>query len=148
LYGGNGSGEVALTLVLQTMAERIFTLDEAKNLIPTLRSILEETADEWNRVKSLNPQIQKARDKAQFDGYTPYGVEYIESVSHLMFLLHQIRQLGVLLKDVDRGLCDFPYMKNGRVVYLCWKLDEKTIEYWHDVEAGFAGREPLDDSDR
>jgi hypothetical protein len=104
--------------------------------------------DEWNRIKSLNPQIQKARDKAQFNGYSPYGVEYIEAVSHLMFLLQQIRDMGVLLKDVDRGLCDFPYMKGGRVVYLCWHLGEETIGYWHEIEAGFAGREPLDDSDR
>ena len=130
------------------MSERIFTLSEAVGLLPQLRSVLEEVTDEWNRIKSLNPQIQKARDKAQFDGYSPYGVEYIEAVSHLMFLLQQIRDMGVILKDVDRGLCDFPYMRNGRVVYLCWHLGEETIGYWHDIEAGFAGREPLDDSDK
>ena len=130
------------------MSERIFTLSEAVGLLAQLRSVLEEVTDEWNRIKSLNPQIQKAREKAQFDGYSPYGVEYIEAVSHLMLLLQQIRDMGVLLKDVDRGLCDFPYMRNGRVVYLCWHLGEETIGYWHDVEAGFAGREPLDDSDK
>ena len=130
------------------MDERIFTVAEAVALLPRLRSILEEIADEWNRVKSLNPQIQKARDKAQFGGFSPYGVEYIETVSHLMFLLAQVRDLGIVIKDVDRGLCDFPYMKNGRLVYLCWQLGEATIGYWHDIEAGFDGREPLDDSDR
>jgi hypothetical protein len=130
------------------MQERIFTLSEAVAMLPQLRSVLEELTDEWNRIKSLNPQIQKARDKAQFDGYSPYGVEYIEAVSHLMLLLQQIRNMGVILKDVDRGLCDFPYMKNGRVVYLCWHLGEETIGYWHEIEAGFAGREPLDNSDR
>ena len=130
------------------MQERIFTLSEAVALLPQLRALLEELTDEWNRIKSLNPQIQKARDKAQFDGHSPYGVEYIEAVSHLMYVLQQVRDMGVLLKDVDRGLCDFPYMKNGRVVYLCWHLGEETIGYWHDVEAGFAGREPLDDSDK
>ena len=129
------------------MQERIFTLGEAIGLLPQLRSLLEELTDEWNRIKSLNPQIQKARDKAQFDGYSPYGVEYIEAVSHLMFLLQRIRDMGVVLKDVDRGLCDFPYMKNGRLVYLCWHLGEDTIGYWHDIESGFAGREPLDASD-
>src|SRR3954469_1024467 len=130
------------------MQERIFTRSEAVGLLPRLRAILGEVLDEWSRIKGLNPQIQKARDKAQFDGYSPYGVEYIETVSHLMFLLQQIRDLGVVLKDVDRGLCDFPYMKEGRVVYLCWQLGEETIGYWHDVEAGFTGREPLDNSDQ
>ena len=129
------------------MTEKVFTINEARGLIPRLRSILEEAADEWNRIKSLNPQIQKARDKAQFDGHSPYGVEYIETVSHLMLLLQQIRELGVLLKDVDKGLCDFPYMKDGRVVYLCWQLGEETIAYWHDIETGFAGREPLDEAE-
>jgi hypothetical protein len=130
------------------MSEKIFSLSEARSLLPRLRSILEEVVDEWNRVKSLNPQIQKARDKAQFDGYSAYGVEYIETISHLMFLLQQVRELGVVLKDVERGLCDFPFMKDGRVVYLCWQLGEETIGYWHDVEAGFAGREPLGNSDQ
>ena len=130
------------------MSERIFTLAEAIGLLPRLRSILEESTDEWKRIKALNPQIQKARDKAQFDGFSPYGVEYIEAVYHLMFLLQQVRELGVVLKDVDRGLCDFPYMRNGKVVYLCWEFGEDTIGYWHDVEAGFAGREPLDESDK
>ena len=133
---------------MNVMAEKIFTVDEAKSLIPRLRSILEEVGDQWNRVKSLNPQIQKARDKAQFDGHSPYGVEYIETISHLLFLLQQVRDLGVVLKDVDKGLCDFPYMRNGRVVYLCWQLGEETIEYWHDMETGFSGREPLDESDK
>ncbi len=130
------------------MAERIFTLSEAIALLPRLQTTLEEIADEWNRVKSLNPQIQKARDKSQFGGFSPYGVEYVETISHLMFLLSQIRDTGVILKDVERGLCDFPYMRNGRLVYLCWQLGEETIGFWHDMETGFAGREPLDDSDR
>jgi hypothetical protein len=129
------------------MAERIFSVSEAKALLPRLRTILGEVAEEWSRIKSLNPQIQKARDKAQFSGGSPYGVEYIETVLHLMSLLQQVRDLGVIVKDVDRGLCDFPYMKNGKVVYLCWQLGEDTIEYWHDIEAGFAGREPLDATD-
>ena len=64
-----------------------------------------------------------------------------------MLLIQQIKEMGVLLKDVDKGLCDFPYMRQGRVVYLCWQLGEEAIEYWHDIETGFAGREPLDETD-
>jgi hypothetical protein len=130
------------------MEERIFTLAEANSLLPPLRSILEEIGGTWTRMKSLNPDIQKARDNAPFDGFSPRGIEYVESTAHLMLLIHEIKDMGVLLKDVDKGLCDFPYVKNGRVVYLCWHLGENAIEYWHDVEAGFAGREPLDESDR
>lgn len=137
-----------MTPMSQEMNERIFTLTEANGLVPKLRSILDEVGEVWARMKVLNPEIQKARDNAGFDGFSSYGVEYVGCVAHLMFLVHQITGLGVLLKDVDKGLCDFPYMKNGRVVYLCWHLGEDAIEYWHDVEAGFAGREPLDQSDK
>jgi len=127
--------------------ERIFTLAEAQSLLPRLRTLLEDLGREWKRISDLNPEIQKARDKASLNGYSKFGVEYIESVSHLMSLIHEIKDMGVLLKDADKGLCDFPYIKDGRMVYLCWHLGEDTIRYWHDVEAGFAGREPLEESD-
>jgi hypothetical protein len=130
------------------MEERIFTLAEAESLLPRLRSLLGEIGEKWNRVRQLNPEVQKARDKASFDGYSRVGVEYVESVSHLMLLIHQIKDMGVLLKDADRGLCDFPHIRNGRMVYLCWQLGEDRIGYWHDIEAGFAGRAPLDETDR
>jgi hypothetical protein len=130
------------------MEDRIFTLAEAEGLLPQLRSLLSEIGEEWNHARELNIDVQKARDKAQFDGYSKSGVEYIESVSHLMFLIHQIKDMGVLLKDADKGLCDFPYMRQGRMVYLCWQLGEERIQYWHDIETGFGGREPLDETDR
>ena len=121
---------------------------EAESLLPRLRLLLTRIIEEWNHIRELNPEVQKARDKAPFDGYSKVGVEYVESVSHLVSLIHQIKDMGVLLKDAHKGLCDFPYMRHGRVVYLCWQLGEDTIGYWHDIETGFAGREPLDETDR
>jgi hypothetical protein len=129
------------------MEDRLFTRAEANSLIPRLRVILQELAEEWGRIRELQPQIQKARESAASDGYSPYGVEYIQSVSHLTFLVQQVKDMGVLLKDIDQGLCDFPYMRQGRMVYLCWRLGEDAVDYWHDMEAGFAGREPLDMTD-
>ena len=128
--------------------EHIFTLAEAQSLLPRLRTLLGELGREWKRISELNPEIQKARDNASLNGHSKFGVEYVESVSHLMAVIHEIKDMGVLLKDADKGLCDFPYIKDGRMVYLCWHLGEDTIRYWHDVEAGFAGREPLEESDR
>ena len=130
------------------MEDRLFTLAEAQGLLPRLRSLLEEVSEIWNRIRELNPDIQKARDASAFDGFSKSGAEYVEAVSHLMLLIHQIKDMGVLLKDADKGLCDFPYMRQGRVVYLCWQLGEERIEYWHDIETGFSAREPLDDTDK
>ena len=53
-------------------------------------------------------------------------------------------KMGVLVKDLDKGLCDFAYMMDGRVVHLCWKLGESEIGWWHETNAGFAGRQPLE----
>jgi hypothetical protein len=128
--------------------ERIFTLAEASQLIPQLRTLLGEAGEEWAEMRRINPEIQKVRDKVPLDGFTPHGVKYVEAASHLLYLLHQVKDLGVHIKDIDKGLCDFPYLRHGRVVYLCWHLGEEAIGYWHDIETGFAGREPLDGSDR
>jgi len=128
--------------------ERLFSLAEAEALLPILRSLLGEIGEAWDHVRKLNPEVQKARDASAFDGFSKAGVEYVGSVSQLMFLIHQIKDLGVLLKDAEKGLCDFPYLRHGKVVYLCWQLGEENIGYWHDIETGFAGREPLDETDR
>lgn len=127
--------------------ERIFTRSEANGMLPRLRPILGELREEWGRIKALNPEIRSVRERAMFDAYHPRGVEYVEAVSHLTTLISEVRGMGVLVKDLDRGLCDFPYIKADRVVYLCWHLGEESIGYWHDAEAGFAGREPLGDDD-
>ena len=132
----------------EPIEDRIFTLAEALGLLPQLRSVVEDASVVWRRMKELNPEIQKVRDKIPLDGFSPHGVEYVEAVSKLLFLLHQIKDMGVVLKDIEKGLCDFPYVKHGKIVYLCWHLGEDSIGYWHEVETGFAGREPLDETDR
>lgn len=128
-------------------SEHIFTRTEANEIVTRLRPLMEELREEWDRIKKLNPEIQKIRGKAMQDAYSPRGVEYVESISHLTLLMGQVRDMGVIVKDLDKGLCDFPYLKEDRVVYLCWHLGEDSIEYWHDIEGGFAGRELLDEQD-
>ena len=128
--------------------ERIFTLAEATQLIPQLRSILTEAGAEWSEMRRMNPEIQKVRDKVPLDGFCPDGVPYVEAATRLLYLLHQVRDMGVHIKDIDKGLCDFPYIRKGKVVYLCWHLGEDAITHWHDIESGFDGRAPLDETDR
>ena len=60
--------------------ERLFTLEEASQLLPRLRTILIEAGEEWRRMRELNPEIQKVRDRVPFDGFSPMGVQYIEAV--------------------------------------------------------------------
>ena len=72
------------------------------------------------------------------------GVAYASILTELTLQLSDLEGLGVQLKDFERGLVDFPSLRDGRVVLLCWQLGEgDELEWWHDVDAGFAGRTPL-----
>ena len=126
----------------------IFTRSEANEMLPRVRQLVQDLQHDWGVIKELNPEIRKIREKAIYDAWHPRGVEYVESVSGLTRLMGELRGMGVLVKDLDKGLCDFPYMKRDRVVYLCWHLGEDSIEFWHDIETGFSSREPLGDDDR
>jgi hypothetical protein len=57
--------------------------------------------------------------------------------------VERIRELGVILKDLDAGLLDFPHEREGRVVFLCWHPPEARVAFWHEIEAGYAGRQPI-----
>nr|MBA3805693.1 DUF2203 domain-containing protein [Acidobacteriota bacterium] len=80
----------------------------------------------------------------QGGGGMPDGPKYVALLIELTTHTSEIETLGVQLKDYTRGLIDFPSLRDGRVVLLCWQLGEgEQIEWWHDVETGFAGRQPL-----
>lgn len=91
----------------------------------------------------MAPHAQTASERAIEGGGTSRGVEYASAVAGFLELTQEILSLGVEIKDFERGLCDFPHLRDGKVVYLCWQRNEPSVEWWHDIEAGFAGRQPL-----
>lgn len=123
--------------------ERIFSLGEASGLLPELEAILTGIKLERRLLEKIAPEIKKAFDKASHGGGSPYGPRYMKAIERILGGIEKIQEMGVLVKDLDRGLCDFPYMLDGRVVYLCWKLGEERIEWWHEVNTGYTGRQPL-----
>jgi len=68
----------------------------------------------------------------------------VQDFEKLDALVHRIQGTGALLKDINMGLLDFPALREGREVYLCWQYGESDIAYWHEVEAGYAGRQPIE----
>ena len=68
---------------------------------------------------------------------------YVSDLTRLNVLLQDFTRRGVIIKDFDRGLVDFPHMRDGREVLLCWELSEDQVRFWHDLETGYAGREPI-----
>ena len=124
---------------------KIFTIEEANALLPRVRTILTRIQGFHRGLSRYRSEAQAASEAAERGGGgVANGQHYAELVTGLTAEMSNLDSLGVQLKDFDRGLVDFPYLRDGRVVLLCWQLGEgDELEWWHDVEAGFAGRTRL-----
>ncbi|MDQ3864338.1 MAG: DUF2203 domain-containing protein [Actinomycetota bacterium] len=123
--------------------ERLFTVEEANALLPRLRKMLDEMALHRDALREKAPQMEPILRAAAENGGGKAGSEYGVEAYNLYLAIERIRELGVILKDLDMGLLDFPHERGGRVVFLCWHPPEESVGYWHDLDAGFAGRRPL-----
>ena len=124
---------------------KLFTLQEANALLPSVRTILAKIQRAHRKLVHYREEAKKAAAAAeQGGGGIESGVAYAALLTELTVQLSELETLGVQLKDFERGLVDFPSLRDGRVVLLCWQLGEgDELEWWHDVDAGFAGRTPL-----
>jgi hypothetical protein len=123
--------------------QRLFTVEEANALLPTLRKLLDEVAIHRDALREKAPQMEPILESAAGNGGGRAGSEYGVEAYNLHLAIQRIRELGVVLKDLDMGLLDFPHERGGRLVFLCWHPPEASVEYWHDLDAGYAGRQPL-----
>jgi len=124
---------------------KLFTVAEANALLPSVRQILRKLQNSRRRLAGYNADARQAAEHAeQGGGGINAGLLYAQLLTNFAAQMTDLEALGVQLKDFDRGLVDFPSLRDGRVVLLCWQLGEgDTLEWWHDVDAGFAGRTPL-----
>lgn len=122
---------------------KLFSVTEANALLPQLRLLFSRVQAEKERITDMKSELKGAETGHVYDWGMSRGAEYIGILEAFQHAVKEIEDLGVLVKDLDQGLCDFPHEREGRMVYLCWKLDEQEVGWWHDVDAGFAGRQPL-----
>ncbi|MDT7541529.1 MAG: hypothetical protein QOE33_1433 [Acidobacteriota bacterium] len=125
---------------------KLFSVDEANALLPTVQRIVARIARAHERVASSSASAKSVAEDAHASGggFMPEGASYVRALTSVVEGATEIEALGVQLKDYERGLIDFPTMRDGRVVLLCWQLGEgDEIEWWHDLETGYAGRQPL-----
>ena len=123
--------------------ERHFTRAEANSLLPqltTLLSRLRDAKDELTDSEAHEALSEAAPTNGGGEHGSRVGIAFLE----VRRLIDTVEQAGIVLRDIDRGLVDFPTLRDGREVYLCWELGENEVAYWHDLEGGYGGREPLD----
>ena len=127
------------------MEDRLFTIGEANNLVPDLEDLLREVQQMRRFVLKIRPEIHKAREHIKANGGSSLGPSYLKALEYIMKRVEKIQQMGVIIKDLEKGLCDFPFMLDGRMVYLCWKLGEAEVGWWHETDTGFSNRQPIDE---
>jgi hypothetical protein len=128
---------------------RLFTLDEARRMLPVVRDLvlaMRERKLEFDRHREAYELLNgRTGDEAdRLGGALARHRAALEQLAReIQELLDQVQQHGVEVKGIDQGLVDFRAERDGRVVYLCWMLDEPDISWWHDLNTGFRGRMPL-----
>jgi hypothetical protein len=122
---------------------KLFTVNEANALLPKLEELLADIAVHRNAMREKAPHVDPILEASASNGGGRVGSEYGVEAYNLYLAIERIRELGVFLKDLDSGLLDFPHERDGRVVFLCWHPPEEQIGYWHELQAGYQGRQPL-----
>lgn len=123
---------------------RLFTVEEANALLPTIEPRVAELLAIRQRISKRQPALARViHDESRTNGGNRAASDTVVDLKRFERLINEINSLGCLLKDVNTGLIDFPAEIEGRVVYLCWQYGEDEVSWWHDLEAGYAGRRPL-----
>lgn len=134
------------------MADKYFKREEAEELLPTIGYRLSQAREHKQSVDQLNQELAQAAARIMvLGGSLPPYKELVQKkakreqfVAQLQEAVTKIQETGCVVKDLDQGLVDFPSLLEGQEVYLCWKLGEDRIGYWHGIDEDFAGRKPLE----
>lgn len=127
------------------MQARYFTLAEARAALPRVKALMEQAQSAKRTINRLRPEAWPAMRNAARNGGNVQAGELFQTYQALESGVKGIMGMGVLVKDVEAGLVDFLGRRTGREIYLCWRYGEEDIEYWHDLTAGYAGRQPIDE---
>jgi hypothetical protein len=128
----------------ETSTMRLFTVAEANDLLPGIVPKLEKIKRHYGNIEHHTDSARAAASASEFGGGMAGGTRYVKLLYEVGKLTTEVGEIGIQIKDPTRGLIDFPSLRDGRVVLLCWQLGEgESVEWWHETEGGFAGRQPL-----
>ena len=122
---------------------RHFTVEQANEALEGVRPLLQRLRDARDLLTDEEAHAA-LNDAAPTNGGGESGTQVGEAFLEVRRLLLALQEAGLVVRDIERGLIDFPAILDGREVYLCWQLGEDEVAFWHDLESGFGGRQPLD----
>lgn len=122
---------------------RYFSVEEANQVVRQIQPLLSKILEIRQRVLERRPELISLLQKVRGNGGNRQASELVDEFRRLEELVELIQASGAIVKDINQGLIDFPHWRDGREVYLCWQFGEDEIRYWHEIDAGYAGRQPL-----
>jgi hypothetical protein len=122
------------------MSDRMFTVQEANATLPALVPLLETLRDAQRAMAERQDDVQTS---ATGNGGGSAGREFLEASQEAGRAMAEINALGIFVRDPETGLIDFPAERDGEEIFLCWRLGEDAVAWWHPTDSGFAGRQPL-----
>jgi hypothetical protein len=126
------------------MPTKFFTLPQANEAMNIIRPLMDEVQAIRQRILEKQPETWTAIEKSVGNGGNRTLSRMVRDYERLDALVHRILDTGAQIKDINTGLLDFSALKDGREVYLCWQYGEGEIAFWHEVDAGYAGRQPIE----
>lgn len=122
------------------MADKVYSTQEANDLLPYLAPTLTELSDKFIRASDMRAEV--AREAAE-NGGSSKRAKLQKTQARIAELLARLAEWEIELRDIEAGLIDFPAIVDGARVWLCWKMGEDRVAYWHPTTSGFADRRPL-----
>jgi hypothetical protein len=134
--------EGRLSEKMETRYHKHYTRDEARALLPQVRLWLKRIAQLRRDLEKQEEQLAALMEPGRDIGGEPVN-SWVRTMAELRQVFMEFHDREIQIKDLERGLIDFPAFIGGKEVFLCWEQDEEDVEFWHDLDTGYAGREPL-----
>ena len=128
------------------MQDHLYTVAEANALLPQVRGLVQKMLTARANVIHLQPELWPAVEAAVFNGGSKTVSEASRQIIAIQEAIYALQRLNILVKDINTGLVDFPAERDGQLVLLCWQYDEPSVQFWHDVDSGFGGRQRIDET--